>query len=85
MTHTFELQKDNLLRFNSTAHFLDPDLERLADEFLALTPEKEQLFYIWGHSYELDANDAWDRFEKFCQKIAGKADIFYGTNREVLL
>ena len=85
MTHTFELQKDHLLRFNATAHFLDPELERLADEFLALNPEREQLFYIWGHSYELDAQSAWDWFEKFCQKIAGKADIFYGTNKETLL
>ena len=85
MTHTFDLQKDNLLQFNATAHFLDKDLERIADEFLAMDPDKEQLFYIWGHSYELDAHNAWDRFEKFCQKIANRADIFYGTNREVLL
>ena len=85
MTHAFDLQKDSLLRFNATAHFLDEKLENLADEFLALKPEKEQLFYIWGHSYELDAHNAWDRFEKFCQKIANRADIFYGTNREVLL
>lgn len=84
-THSYGLQKDSLLRFNATAHFLDKELDRLTDEFLALEPEDEQLLYIWGHSYELDANDAWDRFERFCQKIAGKADIFYGTNREVLL
>ena len=85
MTHTFDLQKEHLLRFNATAHFLDPDLERLADAFLALDTEESQLFYIWGHSYELDAHGAWERFEKFCQKIANRADIFYGTNREVLL
>ena len=84
-THTFELQKDSLLRFNATAHFMDKALDSLADEFLALSPEKEQLFYIWGHSYELDMHDKWDWFEEFCKKIAGKADIFYGTNREVLL
>jgi peptidoglycan/xylan/chitin deacetylase (PgdA/CDA1 family) len=84
-THSFELQKDSLLRFNATAHFLDKELNRIADEFLALDPEREQLLYIWGHSYELDAHDAWNWFDAFCQKIAGKADIFYGTNREVLL
>ena len=85
MTHTFDLQKDSLLRFNATAHFLDPEIENIVDRFLEMTPDKEQLLYIWGHSYELDAHSAWERFEQLCEKLANHADIFYGTNREVLL
>ncbi len=85
-TYSYDLQKENLLRFNPTLHFLDKRTEEIVEKFLNMQTDEEQLLYIWGHSYELDyAESRWDRFEKFCQKIAGQADIFYGTNREVLL
>ncbi len=48
-------------------------------------PESEKIFYIWGHSYEFDINDEWDKFEEFCKYIANRSDIFYGTNKEILL
>ena len=77
--------QENLLRFNPSVYHLDwADMENMADEFLAMQAETPQLFYIWGHSYEFDINDTWDRFEAFCKKISGHSDIFYGTNREVL-
>lgn len=77
--------QENLLRFNPSVYHLDwADMEKMADEFLAMQAEAPQLFYIWGHSYEFDINDTWDRFEAFCKKISGHSDIFYGTNREVL-
>ena len=57
----------------------------LGETFLASESEAPQLFYIWGHSYEFDAWDFWERFEDFCRMISGRDDIFYGTNREVLL
>ena len=56
----------------------------LCDEFLKSNTQKPQLFYIWGHSYELDLNNNWDTFEKLCEKISGHSDVFYGTNAEVL-
>lgn len=77
--------QENLLRFNPSVYHLDwADMEKMVDEFLAMQAETPQLFYIWGHSYEFDINDTWDRFEAFCKKISGHSDIFYGTNREVL-
>jgi len=27
--------------------------------------------------------DIWTDFERFCEKLAGHDDIFYGTNNEV--
>ena len=45
-----------------------------------------KLMYVWGHSYELDYNESrWEGFENLCKMISGKEDIFYGTNKEVLL
>ena len=82
-SYSFDVQK-NLLRFQPTLHFRDERLFALAEEFLALQTEERKLFYVWGHSYELDATDgAWERFEEFCRLIAGKKDVFYGTNGEI--
>ncbi|MBE5753607.1 MAG: polysaccharide deacetylase [Clostridiales bacterium] len=78
--------QENLYRFNPTVHFGEPEFEKLVDEFLDLETTEPKLFYIWGHSYELDCDDkAWENFERICKKLSGKADIFYGTNKEVLL
>lgn len=85
-TGNFETQTD-LFRFCPTVHHHKEwdKLFELADAFVNLSPETPQLFYIWGHSFEFGLQDTWDRFEEFCRIIAGKPDVFYGTNREVLL
>lgn len=83
-TYNFELQ-DNLYQFNPTVHHDDyENLFRLGEEFIKLKPDTPKLFYIWGHSFEFDVYNDWDRFEDFLKLISGKDDIFYGTNREVL-
>lgn len=85
-TYSFELQKGNLLRFNPTIHFIDGRLDEIVDKFLALEADEPQLLYIWGHSYELDAElITWEKFEEVCKKLSGKEDIFYCTNKEALL
>ncbi len=83
-THSFDVSTD-LLRLPATCHHNDEKLMELADRFLSLDPEKPQLFYVWGHTYEFADRDNWDVIERFCEKLAGRDDIFYGTNAEVLL
>lgn len=83
-THSFDLQTD-LLRFKPTCHHLDDMLFELAEKFLSEKAEQPMLFYVWGHSYEFERDKNWDIIEKLCQMLSGKADIFYGTNKEVLL
>ena len=85
-TGSFDLQ-DNLYRFNPTAFHLDFDeLMRLGTSFIELKPETPKVFYIWGHSYEMDYGaDYWVKLEEFFKQISNKDDIFYGTNKEVLL
>jgi peptidoglycan/xylan/chitin deacetylase (PgdA/CDA1 family) len=84
-TYSFDLQK-NLLRFNPTIHSIDPRLDEIIDKFLEADGSSPRLLYIWGHSYEMDAeNITWDAFENACKRLAFKNDIFYGTNSEVLL
>lgn len=83
---SFDLQAD-LYEFSPTVyHHRDMDgMFELGEKFLSLTPDKPQIFYIWGHAYEFDIRDEWGRFEEFLQMMSGKSDIFYGTNKEVLL
>ena len=84
-SRSFEMQ-ENLFEFNPTAYHGDLDkLFELGEEFLKLDAKTPAIFYVWGHSYELDARDDWGRFEEFLQMMSGKNDIFYGTNKEILL
>ena len=79
--------KDNLYRFNPSAYHLDFDnLMRLGQQFIDLDAKTPQIFYIWGHSYEMDCETYnWVKLEEFFKLISNKDDIFYGTNKEVLL
>lgn len=85
-SHDFTPQND-LLRFRpSVYHHEEFDkMFEMAEEFLALQPTTPQIFYIWGHAYEFDIHNTWARMEEFCKLISGHSDVFYGTNKEVLL
>ena len=78
--------RHDLIAFAPTVYHLDMDkMLALGEEFLASETDTPQLFYIWGHSYEFDAWSFWEAFEAFCRRLGGHEDVFYGTNREVLL
>ena len=85
-THRFDLQTEDLLTYNPTVYFIEDCFEQIVDAFLESESDDLQLLYIWGHAYELDAAYiTWEKFERICKKLAGRPDIFYGTNNEVLL
>ena len=82
----FDLQ-ENLYRFNPTVYHLNfEEMMQSGREFIELKTEEPKVFYIWGHSYEMDYGaDYWVKLEDFFKLISNKEDIFYGTNKEVLL
>lgn len=82
-TNSFDTQ-EYLYLFNPTTALLKnkEDLIKLWEEFLAKDDDEISLFYIWGHTYELDVNDDWAFFEEFCARISGRDDILYCTNIE---
>ena len=85
--YSFDLQED-LYKFKPTAyHFLDfKKLFELGEKFINMKADTPQIFYVWGHAYEFDIRDGdWERMEEFCKMMSGHDDIFYGTNKEVLL
>lgn len=84
---SFDLQED-LLRFKpNLSHISDMDrTTRLVQQFLEMETDKPQILYIYGHSFELDLEpDNWMKLDALFASLANRDDIFYGTNKEVLL
>ena len=73
------------MRFRPTCHHDDEQLFDLIERFLALPDEEPAVFYLWGHAYEFDGSRSWDRLERALDRLAGRDDVFYGTNAQVLL
>ena len=74
------------LAYQPTNYFVNTEeMIHTAKMLIEMKPEKPQLMYVWGHTYQLDeaTQATWDDFEEFCALISGKDDIFYGTNAEV--
>ncbi len=85
-TPDFDLPKDPYQLNPSVYYIHTEDMFRLGREFLELKCDTPKLFYVWGHAYELDADYlSWELFEEFCAMMSRKDDIFYGTNKDVLL
>lgn len=86
LSNSFDPQ-ENLYRFNPTSFHLDFDvLMKLGQDFIDLKTETPKILYIWGHSYEMDYEpEYWIKLEEFFKLISNKNDIFYGTNKEILL
>ena len=80
--YSFELQSD-LLRFKPTCHHTDEKLMELCEKFIKSEADKPQIFYVWGHAYEFDADENFYVIENLCKELAGRDDIYFGTNEEV--
>ena len=82
-TRDFHLPQD-WLRLPATCHHNDPELMNLAERFVSLPDWWDpMLFYLWGHSYEFEAQDNWEVLEAFAAAVGGKEDIWYATNIEI--
>lgn len=73
-----------------TAHHVNPLVFEYIEKFVAFDPSEHymserspRLFYLWGHSYEFDRDNNWDRLEKICEQLGGKDDTWYATNIEI--
>lgn len=79
----FDIPSD-WLRLSATCHHNDDALNELTRKFTSETPKKAPwLFYLWGHSYEFDADDNWHVIEKFISDAGAREDIWYATNIEI--
>ena len=85
-SYSFDMP-ENLYHFKPTVFHKEFDkMMELGKEFIEMKTDTPALFYIWGHSYEMDYDSLdWYKLEEFFKLISGREDIFYGTNSECLL
>jgi peptidoglycan/xylan/chitin deacetylase (PgdA/CDA1 family) len=81
-TERFDIPTD-WLRLHPTCHHNHPRVFELCDKFIEMKNEAPQLFYLWGHSFELEKDNNWDRIEEISAKISGKDDIWYANNIDI--
>lgn len=82
-TERFDLPT-SWLRLPATCHHNNPALMTLAEKFASgQVTSAPWLFYLWGHSYEFEADNNWHVIEKFATYIGGRDDIWYATNIEI--
>lgn len=76
---------ENRYCIKPTCRHKDPRLFELAERFVTEKPQDGDiyLFYLMGHSHEFDSEEKWDMMERFCEKVAKKADVWYATNIEL--
>ena len=87
--NSFHIPED-FLAWIPTAHHKNGNLFPWAESFVTLKEETlrsanryPRLFYLWGHAYEFDNDNNWDRIEQFCDLVGGKDDTWYATNIEI--
>ena len=74
-----------------SAHHNNGQLFDYIDKFNSIKQDRSvyiggrepKLMYIWGHSYEFDMADNWDRIEEICRRLGGRDDTWYATNIEI--
>lgn len=82
-TEYFAIPQD-FLRWNPTCHHKralwrsENFIENLDN------PNRQPLFYIWGHSFEFVTEEDWAEMETLVSSLAGKPQIWYATNGEIV-
>ena len=81
---------DDFLNWVPTAHHNNPQLFEYIEKFLTFDHQAQyssrrgpHLFYLWGHAFEFDRDNNWDRLDDICEKLSGREDIWYATNMEL--
>ncbi|MBN2013938.1 MAG: polysaccharide deacetylase family protein [Candidatus Altiarchaeota archaeon] len=70
---TYSLPQKSIFSWESRA-------KRLFEKVL----KKGGIFHVWGHSWEVEKLEMWDRLEKIFEHVADKPDVKYLTNGECL-
>lgn len=80
-TYGFDLP-EYFLKWHPTCSISDGNCLTLAREFINAECTEDMLFYVWGHGYELDLYNSYDKFEALIRLIANADDIVCVTNTE---
>lgn len=81
-SHSFTPQND-CYKWKSTIFHMDDSLDDVVQQFID-TDEELALLQIAGHSYDLDAENMWDKMENVFMRIASQNDILPMTTIEII-
>lgn len=82
-TNDFRIPTD-WLRLTATCHHNSPELKSIAKKFVEdKVTQTPYLFYLWGHSYEFEADKNWNVIEDLAKYIGNREDVWYATNIEI--
>lgn len=84
-TGGFDVPAD-FMKWNPTCHHNDERIKDIVKDFCENEGsfKSPRLFYLWGHSYEFDQRDNWERIEDVLKYISHHKDkIWYATNGEI--
>ena len=73
----------DLMQWNPTCHHQDA-MQYVEPFFSKEMFPKLKLFYIWGHSYEINTEEKWTYMEELCKTVSGREDAWYATNIEIV-
>lgn len=80
-TYSFDLP-EYFLTWYPTCSISDAQCLDLAKQFLRAECTSDMLFYVWGHGYELDLFNSYDKFEQLVKYMAEADDVVCVTNTE---
>lgn len=83
-TYSFDIPND-FLKLNPTCHYNDSRLMELCRQFVENNSNELSLFYVWGHSYELDQYNNYEVIEELIEYLNRyKDEIWFATNGEII-
>ena len=81
-TNKFTLPK-YWLKWMPTTTFGDGNMAiTLAKKFLKTEATSDMVFYVWGHGYELDFYNSWDKLDELIKMMTEAEDVVIVTNSE---
>ena len=80
---------NNLCNISPSCRHNSPGTDALVEHFCNESPLREfhnrnpWLFYMWGHSYEFERDNSWQRIKELAKQLGRRDDVWYATNLEV--
>ena len=59
------------------------ELLKLTDNYLNQVYKKGGCFHIWGHSWEIEQYELWEKLELVFQRISNLPDFIYLSNQSL--
>ena len=87
--HTYNHKSDifkivRFSKFNPLEFYKNLDWEYLAKRRFDYILEHGGTFHLWGHSWEMDSYNQWDKLENVLAYISKRKNVEYLTNSEII-